>query len=103
MAKEIKTYIMGECNTDGDTIYFDQIIGTEDDVKRCIAQAVRNAKSNDPDYFDYGSTAMKDIEVEPANGTLSGYAVFGNYSITFTATPMDKIQKRDFTKKSKTA
>jgi len=70
------------------------------EVKKILAQLVRQDKNNDKDSFEHGSTAIKDIEEtyvrindEHRLYSLEAYACFTNYHIDYTAVPLASMHE----------
>ncbi len=67
-------------------------------VKKIIVKLVKNARNEDKDRFDYGTTTIKDINIEiNSNGitAMNGYVVFSSYHIEITAKPIDDLKEID--------
>lgn len=70
------------------------------EVKKILAQLVRQDKNNDAQRFEYGSIAIKDIEEtyvrindEHHLYSLEASACFTNYHIDYTAVPLASMHE----------
>jgi len=85
MANRKSNWIIGIGNSEADGVSLHRVYGSKAAVKRHLVSIVKEDKLNDSEGFDYGTTAVKDVEEE--SGTLHAYAVFSDYHIDYTAKP----------------
>lgn len=98
---EVSKWVIGSCNTNGDGVEVYIAIGTENDVKKMLAQEVRNARDENPDEFEYGTTAAKDVTGDQwAIGELYASATFDDFHIDWSASRIENIETCDLTKKA---
>ncbi len=83
---EIKTYIVGICSSEANSVNLSRVIGTEKMVKHYIAKLVRDDISDYETNFAEGTTDANDVTVDES-GVLNGYLHFSDYHITYTASP----------------
>ncbi len=101
MAKT-KTWIIGTSGGYADDVITYRVIATKEQAKKHIISLIKADKKEDLS-FDYGTTKEKELE-ERDDGTIYGYAVFGDYHNDYTATPeMDPVYLSDNGKIKKSA
>lgn len=87
MSKNKKeTWIIGECNSEGEGVNIKQITGTLEQVKSVLMQDLKEDRDC-LDTFDYGTTE-EEIEEHTKDGEvyeLYAYSVFADCHIDYTA------------------
>ena len=87
---DVKTWIVGVGGSETDGVDMTVFTGTKHEAKKHLAKAVRDARDENREEFDYGYTSIGDIE-ERADGSLYACACFSGYHLDFQAYPEDDI------------
>lgn len=77
------TWMILSYENDGDEINLTHCDGDAKCAKKRVASMVRDLKRSDPGHFEYGTTAIRDVD--GCDGTLDAYAVFTDYHVDITA------------------
>lgn len=85
-----ESWMMASYENENDDISLTVFDGDIKAAKKHLAAMVRDMKREDPEHFEYGTTAMKDIG--NCNGILEAYAVFTDYHYDITAARLCDIQ-----------
>ena len=83
--EEVMNWLVGIGGTEVDGVMMERVTGTKKQVVKHLVSLVRRDRDADPEGWDYGSTAMKDVV--DRGGELYAYGVFSDYHIDYSAVP----------------
>lgn len=89
-----QTWLLGSYSSEGDSVSFKRLIGTEYQVKKYMASLVRECRDEDPDAWEDGETSAKTIGREICGRSLVACAQFYGYHVAFSALPEDEAGLR---------
>jgi len=84
MNAEDKTWIFGRCSSDGESISFERVFGTEDQIRTYILAKINEDKKDNIDIYDYGTEFVEDVE-KRNDGSLYAYSVYCDHHIDYSA------------------
>ena len=88
------TWIIGMSGSDADDVITYRVVGTKKQVKKHLINCIKDDRDEDRDNFEYGTTAMKDLETR-YDGSIYGYTCFSDHHNDFTATPEVPVKYLD--------
>ena len=95
MAKSEKyDWIVGVGGTDVDGVKMHRFHGTVHQVKQHLVNLVDIDRTNNQDYFEYGTEKIKEVETRTHNESLYAYGCYSDYHIDYEATRLDKLIER---------